>query len=389
MRNVVLLILAMLMISAAFGAVWTSDEWKVGTFYLGPEFGIGNNGHLDLALGGRVNIPHLENLTFGGTIQSGMIFHNTDSLFYTDEFGELYHKVYDWTDFSVSLFGGIEFSPRGKINPFVLTGFEIWNFGFTAEDTVWNYKTDVSSSENGLAIPFILGCDFALNKHFAITPYLRLTPYAKTLKVNITTYDQYGYPVATREEDVGKWRGLVHFGVNASVVFSLPLPKDSDGDGVWDEFDECPNTPPGTPVDERGCPYKKPKIVKAKEIERALMEKHKFVTNQIYFEFNSDKIKPESYPILDEIGRILEKHPDWKLEIAGYTDSIGTEEYNLDLSRRRAEAVRKYLLEHFDIYARNLIAKGYGEANPIADNGTPEGRALNRRVEFRIITGGR
>ncbi|MCD6531536.1 OmpA family protein [bacterium] len=377
--------LLFLSVGLAAAGVWIPNEWKIGTLTLAPEFGIGDNGHLDFALGGRMNVPHLENLTFGMSFQGGMIFHNTDSLFYTDELGYCY-VVKDWTDYSFSFLAGAEFAPRAKINPFVLTGVEIWSFSFTAEDTVWDRKVDVSSSKNGVALPVILGCDFALSKHFAITPYLRLTPYLKTLKVAITTFDEYGYPTfSAGEEDIGKWRGIVHFGVNASFIFSLPLPKDSDGDGVWDEFDECPNTPPGTIVDERGCPYKKPKIASRSEIERAFREKKKFVTNQIYFEFNSDRIKPESYPILDEIGRILEKHPEWKLEIAGYTDSIGTEEYNLDLSQRRANAVRQYILEHFDIYARNLIAKGYGEANPVADNGTTEGRAKNRRVEFRII----
>ncbi len=104
----------------------------------------------------------------------------------------------------------------------------------------------------------------------------------------------------------------------------------------------------------------------------------------IHFEFDKAIIKPESYPILDSVAQWLKENPNMIVEIAGHTDSIGSAEYNLSLSRRRAEAVRQYLIKK-GISPHRLYARGYGETQPIADNGTEEGRAKNRRVEIRVI----
>ncbi|MCD6596022.1 OmpA family protein [bacterium] len=385
MRKSILLFVIFLMVISAFSTPWQKNELKLGTIGFGSEYGFGDNGHLDLCLDGRINTPGFENLVFGFGIQGGMIFHNTDSLVYWDNFGNRYDDLSDWYDMSYEFLLGAEFLPRDKINPFFMTGIGIWSFSFTAKDTVFGLSTDVSSASKGTYVPVILGCDFALSKHIAITPYFKATPYIKDLEVTITDYDQWGYSTGQHNESVGKWRGLVHFGLELSFIISIPKPSDEDGDGVWDEFDECPHTPFGTIVDERGCPYKKPVKPKQFYVERDLKNKGAFVTNEIHFEFNSDKINSNSYYLLNKIGEVLEKHPDWQLEISGHTDSIGTEKYNQKLSERRAKSVRKYLLENFDIFARNLTAKGYGESEPIEDNETIEGRAKNRRVEFRII----
>ncbi len=104
----------------------------------------------------------------------------------------------------------------------------------------------------------------------------------------------------------------------------------------------------------------------------------------VKFAFNEARILPESYPILDRWVQYLKEHPTMVVEIAGHTDSVGSEQYNLYLSRRRAEAVRNYFIQK-GIDPERLIARGYGEYQPIADNGTPEGRARNRRVEIRVI----
>ncbi len=104
----------------------------------------------------------------------------------------------------------------------------------------------------------------------------------------------------------------------------------------------------------------------------------------IFFEFDKAELKPESYPELDRVVALLQQYPNLKVEIAGHTDNVGSEEYNLRLSQKRAEAVVRYLVSK-GIDPSRLIAKGYGESQPIASNDTEEGRALNRRVEFRII----
>ncbi len=120
-------------------------------------------------------------------------------------------------------------------------------------------------------------------------------------------------------------------------------------------------------------------------IECALNETGLFRSARILFEPNSHGLLPISYETLNLIGELLLRNPDLRLEIAGHTDVTGPEEYNLKLSQERAEAVRQYLIEKFGIAPHRLVARGYGEAMPVAPNDSPTGRALNRRVEFRIL----
>ena len=140
---------------------------------------------------------------------------------------------------------------------------------------------------------------------------------------------------------------------------------DSDGDGVVDSMDRCPNTPKGTAVDNYGC-----------ELAAEYKLEH------VNFEFDSAKLTAGSTAMLDEGVKILKRHSDLKVEIAGHTDSQGAEEYNQGLSERRAQTVADYLIGH-GANGSNISVKGYGESQPVADNGTKEGRAANRRVELR------
>ena len=103
----------------------------------------------------------------------------------------------------------------------------------------------------------------------------------------------------------------------------------------------------------------------------------------ILFDFDSDRIKPESFPILENLAAALrEQLPEIRLVIAGHTDAIGTDTYNLKLSQRRADAVRHVLIERYRIASERLIAQGYGESQPLAANENAQTRAQNRRVEF-------
>jgi OmpA-OmpF porin, OOP family len=118
-------------------------------------------------------------------------------------------------------------------------------------------------------------------------------------------------------------------------------------------------------------------------LEDGLLENRKVDVYGIYFDFNSDRIRPESEPVLKEIDSVMKRHPDWRLSIAGHTDNVGGNgEYNLQLSRRRSEAVRTALVGRFGISADRLTSDGYGAAAPKDTNDTPEGRARNRRVEL-------
>jgi outer membrane protein OmpA-like peptidoglycan-associated protein/tetratricopeptide (TPR) repeat protein len=104
----------------------------------------------------------------------------------------------------------------------------------------------------------------------------------------------------------------------------------------------------------------------------------------VFFEFDRADIKPESEVELLEVVRLLQAHPKWKVEVQGHTDSVGTAMYNQQLSHRRAEAVRQFLLQR-GIKAERIQARGYGSSRPIAPNTTEEGRALNRRTEILFI----
>ena len=117
-------------------------------------------------------------------------------------------------------------------------------------------------------------------------------------------------------------------------------------------------------------------------LERALADTGHADVYDIYFSFNSDELREESEPTLQEIGDILRRHPDWKLRIAGHTDGIGGDAPNLDLSKRRAAAVKNALVARFGVNTTRLTTTGYGRSRPVDTNDSPEGRAHNRRVEL-------
>jgi len=165
-----------------------------------------------------------------------------------------------------------------------------------------------------------------------------------------------------------------------ATVDATGCPMDSDGDGVYDGIDKCPDTPKELAVDEFGCP------IKVSETETKFLDTGLISTSAINFKFNKAEVTPESYPVLDEIGEILVKWPELKVEIGGHTDSKGSESYNMKLSGERADAVKAYLVKKFpSLNTGNLTTKGYGEGSPIASNDTEEGRAKNRRVEFKVL----
>jgi OmpA-OmpF porin, OOP family len=149
-----------------------------------------------------------------------------------------------------------------------------------------------------------------------------------------------------------------------------PAPRpvtDEDGDGVPDDRDQCPGTPPGMAVDEHGCVI----------IERVVLQ-------NVHFELSSDALAKDAYRILDSLAASVRRLPTAVVEIAGHADSTGPRAFNLDLSQRRAAVVRDYLI-YLGVPAERLVAVGHGDRKPIADNATEEGRARNRRVEFRVL----
>jgi outer membrane protein OmpA-like peptidoglycan-associated protein len=120
----------------------------------------------------------------------------------------------------------------------------------------------------------------------------------------------------------------------------------------------------------------------SQQIEQELKQTGQAEVYGIYFDFASDKIKPESEPVLREIADALNHNPAWKLRVEGHTDNIGGDEYNLDLSQRRAEAVKLALVTRYHIATARLTPQGFGATRPKEPNDTLAGRARNRRVEL-------
>ena len=151
---------------------------------------------------------------------------------------------------------------------------------------------------------------------------------------------------------------------------------DNDGDGILDKDDKCPNEPEtfNGYQDSDGCPDEVPEAVK----------KFTGVIEGIHFKTGSAAITQDSHRVLDKAIQVLVDYPDVKLEIGGHTDNVGKEEFNKELSQKRAESVREYMVSN-GIAGDRLTAVGYGMDKPITSNKTKADKAKNRRTEFTLI----
>ena len=159
---------------------------------------------------------------------------------------------------------------------------------------------------------------------------------------------------------------------------------DSDGDGVTDKCDKCPNTPMGTKIDSVGCPV--PVAAAPAAAAPPPIPEKVNITLLVEFDFDKDAVKPQYHADLEKVANFLKDYPKTSAELEGHTDSIGTDEYNMGLSKRRAASVKKYLVEKFNIDAARITTVGYGESKPVASNDTAEGRQMNRRVVTNVVT---
>jgi OOP family OmpA-OmpF porin len=159
---------------------------------------------------------------------------------------------------------------------------------------------------------------------------------------------------------------------------------DTDGDGVPDQYDKCPNTPSGVKVDGSGCPLPPAEIkyVYVTADDKKVVED---VITTLEFDLMKSTIRPTSYPNLDRLADVL-KSKGIKLKLDGYTDNTGPDWRNIALSKNRALAIKNYLVKK-GANGANIEAEGHGQENPVASNETLEGRKQNRRVEFTLQNG--
>ena len=212
------------------------------------------------------------------------------------------------------------------------------------------------------------------------------------------TVDAKGCPVDTDGDGVADYLDKCSDTPKGVKVDANGCPIDTDGDGIADYLDKCPDTPKDVKVDANGCAVdtdgdgipdyldKCPDVAGTAANNGCPEAPAEVVTvyKNIEFEFASERLTRDSYPLLDQIALSLrDTHSKIKMNVAGYTDYIGTKEYNLKLSVRRANSVKIYLMRKH-VPASRIIITGYGEEDPIAPNETSEGRQKNRRVEFKL-----
>lgn len=322
---------------------------------------------------GTIDFLRRENaVNFYAKVGLGVLAHNPVQFANNDFTGaEVYNNKGKWGE---EIFGDRDkkgdrdnrlaaYVPVGVGVKFKLSEVVALNLGYTMNFTDDNllygparadYKGKFSNVYGGLE--FTLGSRDKANLTFA-------NPVA-------TLYDELKDPSLKNEVEALKKRVST---LEGTVDL---LSKDSDGDGVSDKFDKCPGTPAGTPVDGSGCPIKFP------EVQAPVNN----VTAGAYFapiqfEFDSSVLKTSSYATLDKLVKEL-RDSKGSVKLDGYASSEGTEAYNLNLSKDRANAVKQYLVNG-GVAASSITANGYGEANPVASNATEDGRIQNRRVEIK------
>ena len=190
-----------------------------------------------------------------------------------------------------------------------------------------------------------------------------------------------GFSVAA--DDIATSEGMEDF------VRKVFFARDSDGDGVPDDEDECPGTPPGIQVDAVGCAGDSDGDGVTDDIDVCLGTPKGAIVDQrgcwvvkgVKFDYKKWDVKPQFNTNLDNIISVLKNTQDLKIRVEGHTDNIGSEKYNLNLSKKRAESIKAYLVKK-GIEESRITSMGHGFSKPRAGNDTKEGRALNRRAEL-------
>jgi outer membrane protein OmpA-like peptidoglycan-associated protein len=176
--------------------------------------------------------------------------------------------------------------------------------------------------------------------------------------------------------------GALFLGTMAAAYCWVHGDGDEDGDGVPDSRDKCPGTPKGVQVDADGCPPPAPAPMAE---EPVVVKEETIVVRDVHFEFNKSTLTAADKEVLSGVAtRLKQESSTAQLRVTGHTDSVGSNAYNQRLSEKRANSVVQYLVESGVPRASFVSVAGAGESQPVADNNTADGRAMNRRTEIKI-----
>jgi OmpA-OmpF porin, OOP family len=213
----------------------------------------------------------------------------------------------------------------------------------------------------------------------------------RSLRYNFLTFD-YAY-VVEPEKFLGenhRFSVSLNFGRDQAVAHKI---SDRDGDGIPDDVDQCPDLAEDFDgyQDSDGCPEGGPPKVEVPPPPAPVVTPPPPpppaipAFAYINFKFGTAEISgADPIPVLEDVARIMKERPEMKVKITGHTDNVGTDEANMTLSMRRADAIKTYLVGR-GVGADRLLTDGKGESSPIDTNDTDLGRARNRRIEFSVI----
>ena len=271
--------------------------------------------------------------------------------------------------------------PRGQSSMF-------WTIG------AGEYETDLSTIDNA-AVRAGLGYDFANWDNLSVVLGTDLLVHTGDSQVDIVPYVGLQYFFGSSKKKAVPAPA-------APTPAPAPKAKDSDGDGVTDQLDRCPNTASGIQVDANGCELDSDNdgVVNSKDkclntpagakVDqdgcRVILQEDVSIKLNVQFANNSDVVSDDYRDEIAKVANFMRQYPDTNVVIEGHTDSRGAANYNQQLSQKRADAVRLYLISNFSIDASRVTSEGKGESTPIASNESAEGRATNRRVQAEIKT---
>ncbi len=357
-----LLVLAVLLMPVITGSAWAGN--RAGAVTISP-------------MGGGYGFDDERDLLDFGKMFSGGLGYNFNKVFSTELFFSYLHTDADICNcedddiyaYQPRLDFLVHLMPDSMFVPYLAAGV---GYMFFDDDDIDPMEIDDTLQANGgLGVKLFVTEDIALRGDA-----------------------RYYYGFEDSQSEYALTAGLVfQFGGEKKME---PEPcVDADNDGVCDDVDQCPGTPAGARVDSVGCEIvSEPYAVMEKEEETGEImeesdeevivvveeEEPEMMEVIVYFDFDKAEIKPIYFDRLADLAAFMQEYPEIDAVIEGHTDSIGTDSYNVDLSRRRSSAVKNFLIDRHGVDPNRFVIKYYGEERPVAPNTNPENRQLNRRT---------